>query len=119
MSESGMNITDSFTGGLALASASLKHHVEEEVLDVAVEALEYAKANAPWTDRTGDARSGLDTDVEWEGDEVVWSLYHVVDYGLFLETIANGKWSIIMPTLEQFAPKVGKGLKEKTEVDYA
>ena len=86
--------------------------IEEEVLRVAIEALDYAKAYAPWADRTGDARAGLDTHVEWDGDIIVWQLYHTVEYGLWLETIQNGAFAIIMPTLESFAPRVGARLSE-------
>lgn len=115
----GIRITDSLTKGLALASAAFPHHLEEEVLDTAAEALEYAKTNAPWSDRTGDARDGLDTEVEWEGNDIAWYLYHTVEYGPWLELIQNGRYAIIMPTLEMFAPKVGKNLSTRTEVDYA
>lgn len=114
----GITIRDTLSGGLALAAVSFRHHLEEEVLEVATAALEYAQANAPWTDRTGHARAGLDTSVQWEGEEIAWYLYHQVDYGLYLETILNGKFAIILPTLEQFAPQVGRGLREKTEINY-
>lgn len=115
---SGINIHDTLTPGVALASVAFTHHLEEEVLEVAIEALEFAKDQAPWNDRTGAAREGLDTSVQWEGAEIVWDLYHQVDYGIWLETVLNGKYSVIMPTLELFAPRVGRGLREKTEVDY-
>jgi hypothetical protein len=114
----GITIRDTLSSGLALAAVSFRHHLEEEVVDVAAEALEYAKHNAPWADRTGDARAGLDTSVQWEGEEIAWYMYHEVDYGIWLETILNGKFAIIMPTLELFANRVGRGLREKTEVDY-
>lgn len=119
MSEDESTYTDSMTGGIAAASVAFRGHVEEEVLHTAIEALAFAKEQAPWEDRTGDARAGLDTDVSWEGDEVVWSMFHSVPYGIWLETIQNGRFSVIMPTLELFAPEVGKGLQEKTEVDYS
>lgn len=118
MTESGISIRDTLTPGAAIASAAFLHHMEEEVLQVAVEALEFAKGQAPWTDRTGAAREGLDTSVQWEGAEIVWELYHQVEYGIWLETILNGKYSVIMPTLELFAPEVGRGLSEKTEIEY-
>jgi hypothetical protein len=115
----GIEIKNSFNAGLALAAIRIPEHLEHKVLEVAVEALEYAKANAPWNDRTGQARSGLDTSVEWEGETIVWDLYHQVDYGLPLETIQNGRFAIIMPTLEIYSARIGTGLQESTEVDYA
>lgn len=59
--------------------------------------------NAPWTDRTGNARSGLFTDVERAASDVV-TIYlshgHSVEYGRILELGHGGRYSIIMPTIE-------------------
>lgn len=112
MGLSGMILRNTMGAGTLRAEAALSHRVENEVLDTAIEALEYAKANAPWDDRTGDAREGLDVDVYWQGHEVVWDMFHTVDYGVYLETRWNGKYAIIMPTLEMFAPQIGRGLNE-------
>jgi len=67
---------------------------------------DYAKDNAPWTDRTGDAREGLTAEVSRDGEAVVLELYHTVEYGLWLEVIQSGEYAIIMPTLEAMAPEV-------------
>jgi hypothetical protein len=76
----------------------------EEVLDdLSKDVEEYAKANAPWQDRTGAARLGLTSDVYREEDTIVLQLYHIVDYGVWLETIQGGRFAIIMPTLEHFS----------------
>lgn len=112
MGLSGMLLRNSMGRGTVAAEAALSHRVENEVLDTAVDALEYAKANASWADRTGDAREGLDVDVSWQGKVIVWEMFHTVDYGLYLETRWNGKYAIIMPTLEMFAPQVGRSLSE-------
>lgn len=79
---------------------------EQEAEGFAPQIEEYAKLNAPWEDRTGDARAGLTAEVDTEGEEVVISLSHSVGYGLYLETIESGQFAIIMPTLEHFAPLV-------------
>lgn len=91
--------------GVALAGADAEIHAEaqELMLNVASDSLEYAKANAPWQDRTGDARRGLDVSVEDDGDNITMSLYHTVDYGLWLEVIQNGAFAIIMPTLQGYS----------------
>lgn len=115
MGFSGMILSSSMLAGIARASATLPSRVGDEVLDVAIEALDYAKDNAPWADRTGNAREGLDVDVYEEGDTIVWEMFHSVDYGLYLETRWNGRFAIIMPTLELFAPKIGRGLTERKE----
>lgn len=95
---------DTLTGLLAVESVvpqaqAIMEHEAPAILD-------YAKSNAPWQDITGAARQGLDVDVSVEGDEIVLSLYHTVDYGLWLEIIEGGKFATIMPTLEHFAPSV-------------
>jgi hypothetical protein len=109
---SGMRIVDGIGPRLLVLGGEVEHRLHEEVLNVAIEALDYAKENAPWADRTGDARVGLDTSVELEGHVIVWQMYHTVEYGQWLETIQNGKFAIILPTLEIYAPKVGRGLSE-------
>ena len=118
MGLSGIFVRDTFTPGVAAAEASFVKILEEDVLNTAIDALEYAKQNAPWEDRTGDARDGLDVEVEWQGHVVVWTMFHTVDYGLYLETRWSGRYAIIMPTLEQFAPRVGNGLSEFGDADY-
>lgn len=112
MGVSGIFVRNSMLQGIAIAEVEVPHHLEEEVLNVAIDALAYAQSNAPWEDQTGDARAELDVDVRREGNVIVWDMYHGVDYGLYLETRWNGKFAIIMPTLEMFAPHIGRGLNE-------
>lgn len=87
------------TGGLIEETKAVAESWADDIL-------QYAKDNAPWEDRTGDARQGLDIEVDVEGDLVVITLFHTVDYGLWLEVIESGKWATIMPTLEHFSHEV-------------
>lgn len=69
----------------------------------------WAKAHAPWKDRTGDAREGLHG---WAEDEdsshrSYAYLSHGVDYGVFLETMQGGTLAIILPTILHFQNLVG------------
>lgn len=66
--------------------------------------LSFAKANAPWADRTGLARERLTTYTSNDDGTIILELYHGVDYGLWLETIQSGRFATIMPTLESYAP---------------
>lgn len=68
-------------------------------------ALSYMKVNAKWTDRTGNARNGLGTEVGWI-PRVSHSirLFHRMWYGIFLEVRWAGKYAIILPTIQQFGP---------------
>lgn len=72
-----------------------------------------AKTNASWTDRTGAARQGLHGFVEDVSESVVLLvLAHGVDYGIFLELKHQGRYAIILPTLEESYPKVMEMLRE-------
>jgi hypothetical protein len=103
--ESDFIVEDGF-GALIMGTIDPSQQAEDVFLQYAIIILQYAKDNAPWADRTGDARNGLDVDVYQEGDQVVLELYHTVSYGEWLETIQDGAFATIMPTLERFAAEV-------------
>lgn len=65
-----------------------------------------AKVNAPWEDQTGNARNGLAARAGVEGRAHYVALYGQVPYQIFLEIRWSGRYAIIMPTLEQFEPRV-------------
>ncbi len=69
-----------------------------------------ARAGAPWTDRTGNARTGLFGTAERDMAErmVVIYLSHGVDidYGKWLELANAGRYAVIMPTLEAHLPEL-------------
>jgi hypothetical protein len=67
----------------------------------------YMKDNAPWTDRTGNARQGLHTEVNHVvGSMVQIILSHGVEYGIWLEIKSAGAYAIVNPSLDHFAPLV-------------
>lgn len=59
----------------------------------------YMKTNASWTDRTGNARSGLFTATKHEGDSHEMVLSHAVAYGIWLEVRFSGRYAIVRPAL--------------------
>jgi hypothetical protein len=69
-----------------------------------------ARTNAPWTDRTSNARTGLFGIAERDVARrlIVIYLSHGVDidYGKWLELAHGGKYAIIMPTIEAHLPDV-------------
>ena len=73
------------------------------------------KAEAPWTDRTGAARTGLFTDKFHAGTlskgvhKIVFG--HSVDYGIWLEVANSGRYQIIMPTVKSVGTDLMKGLE--------
>lgn len=66
----------------------------------------HMKNNAPWTDRTGNARNGLAARAYEAGDEVGIVLYHQVSYGIWLEIAHQGQYAIINPTIDVMGPRV-------------
>lgn len=76
------------------------------------EAMEaYAKANAPWQDRTGDAREYLHATVEETGPIGTIVLSHGVPYGIWLEIANGGRYSIVPQTIDLFGPRVMRSLQ--------
>jgi hypothetical protein len=67
----------------------------------------YAKVNAPWTDRTGNARAELAAEAQkLARNRFGIVLSHGVDYGIYLEKSNDENYAIIMPTIRVMAPKV-------------
>lgn len=66
-----------------------------------------ARQNAPWQDRTGDARDGLTVQTLKTPDGIVsMVLFHTVEYGKWLELIQNGRFAVIERTLSEEAPRI-------------
>ncbi len=67
----------------------------------------YARENAQWTDRTGNARNGLQAKhvaVPMVVHRLV--VFHTMPYGIFLEVRWSGKYAIIGPTIFNTAPEL-------------
>jgi len=97
---------DSLTPRAAAFSVVMEETLEDIVEEVAEEVQDYAQANAPWTDRTGEARDGLTAESFSDNDILTIVLYHTVEYGIWLEVRNSGEYAIIIPTLEQMGPVV-------------
>lgn len=71
---------------------------------VATEMQNQAKADAPWTDRTGNARTGIfgTSEADFAAHVVTIFLSHgaTIDYGIWLELANSGKYAVIMRTME-------------------
>ena len=69
-----------------------------------------AQHNATWTDRTGNARSGLFGTAERDAARKVVIIYlshgPAIDYGVFLELAHSGRFGVIMPTMEGHLPEL-------------
>jgi len=71
----------------------------------------WAKANAPWQDRTGDARERLHATVEETGPIGTIVLSHGVPYGIWLEIANGGRYAIIAPAIDMWAQVVFRDLQ--------
>lgn len=81
------------------------------------EAVGFAKINAPWTDRTGNARAGLHATTNFGPEQNFFAeliLAHSVYYGIYLEVRLSGKFAILMPTINyigaQMLERIGNSL---------
>lgn len=82
--------------------------------------VDYARENAPWIDRTGNARQSLGKDgplgrdvmPEFANDVVTIYLTSGMDYGKWLELANSGKYATILPTLELHYNEVTERLRE-------
>jgi hypothetical protein len=65
-----------------------------------------AKRNAPWTDRTSNARNSIRSDFGWKGKHAVISLSGNTNYFPYLELAMEKKYAILVPTIQRNAPEV-------------
>ncbi len=89
------------------------NEVDEALLEIftkrKAEVRNYAKANAPWKDRTANARKGLFSAVEHiPRQSISISIEHgaAIDYAIYLETRWAGRWAILLPTISYFHPRI-------------
>lgn len=97
---------DTLSRGLASFVFKTMDSMADKANEFADELVQYAKDNAPWEDRSGDARAGLDSAVTASNGELEIDLYHTVDYGIWLEVRWGGRYAIIIPTIERMGPKL-------------
>lgn len=72
----------------------------------------WAKENAPWTDRTGQARQRLTGQAYWENPNiVVAAIAHQVDYGIWLELAHQRKYAILEKALEEHRGEIEEAVK--------
>jgi hypothetical protein len=72
----------------------------------------YAKEYAPWTDRTANARQGLNAGAEEDNGKYTLYLSHGVEYGVWLETAHGGNYAIIQPTFDAHMSRIRNTVHE-------
>jgi uncharacterized membrane protein YgcG len=84
--------------------------------DIAIQAQAEMKQDAPWTDRTGNARRGLFA----QAVQINVSLIRIylshgpdIDYGKWLELRHGGRFAIVEPTWQQYISIVEREVKRR------
>lgn len=78
--------------------------------DTAAKKMEgWMRNDAPWTDRTGDARKRLTGEASEVSNGIQIALAHGVEYGIWLEMSNEQKYAIIEPTIRLRGPEVIQG----------
>lgn len=100
--------SDTLTPGLRMAPEKFHLRMAAVMEYEANEAQDYMRINAPWTDRTGNARQGLFGRAFRDAKRHVIVLYHTMPYGIWLEVKQSGQYAIIVPSL----PIVGRNVMQ-------
>lgn len=74
----------------------------------ATQAVNYARTNAPWTDRTTNARNGLFATAQRDAPVYRIIIGHSVPYGVWLEVRWAGRYQILRPTVDHEGPELMK-----------
>lgn len=74
---------------------------------------EWAKQNARWTDRTGNARQLLHGSAFWSDENTITiMLAHGVDYGIWLELAMNRNYAILEESIEAKQDEFFRAIKK-------
>lgn len=71
-----------------------------------------AKNNAPWTDRTSNARNSIQGQFSMLGNTARITISGNTDYFVFLELANEKRWAVLSPTLESYAADVIAGYQK-------
>lgn len=100
MARNGIKITsDTLTPGIESFGNKLDKGLQVVMKYHEPQAESFMRTNAPWTDRTTNARNGLTAKAISEGHRHVIVCFHTMPYGPWLEVRFEGKYRIIVPTI--------------------
>lgn len=98
---------------LVAASAALPVAIGRVMEYNANDGQNYMRENAPWTDRTGNARQGLFARYYKESKmRHVIVLYHSVPYGVYLELAMGRRYKIVEPAWRRTAEQTMSDLNK-------
>ena len=96
--------------GISKFNRDLDRNIDMIVDRNALYATGWLKTNAPWTDRTGAARSGLTAIPLNKGHIHEIFMSYSVYYGIWLEVANSGKYTILIPGLRVIGNKLMRDL---------
>jgi len=102
---------DTLTPRLSAAPVTLRNAVWIFTQYQAPKVQDYMRQNAPWTDRTGNARQGLFARPRRSEGLNAIVFYHTMPYGIWLEVANGGNFAIISPTLNHEGHRVMSELR--------
>jgi hypothetical protein len=107
MAKRGVFEFDTLTPGLKHLLPAIDAGVDLAFDAMIPRAESYMRANAPWTDRTANARNGLRA-VHTKEPMVVHRLtvFHSMPYGVWLEVRWSGRYAILGPTMFFIGPQL-------------
>ena len=104
-------ISDTLTPNIKRLPKAFPKALETYLKSQAPAVQDYARQNAKWNDRTGNARQGLFAQYKGGNGSHVITVYHTVSYGIWLEVRWAGKYAIIEPTVRHEGARIFKGLR--------
>jgi len=70
-----------------------------------------AKADAPWEDRTSNARNSIQGDWGWKGDHLIITVSGNMEYSVYLELAREKRFAVLYPTVQKHAPSIIKAYR--------
>lgn len=101
-----------WTPGMKRYESAVRKGVHSQLQYWAPVVEEEAKRDAPWTDRTANARQTLHGMVTETPDKTRLSLGHGVDYGLWLEIANGGRYGIVKKVLERHYGDIMQSIRD-------
>ena len=96
--------------GMDAAGEKARFAVESYGKAAAAKLERTAKSEAPWTDRTGNARQTLRGVTGWEGDTLRVGVTGNMEYSPYLEFRWNGRFAILWPTVNKLRAEILRGM---------
>jgi len=93
--------SDNLTKNLKILPSKLDRALAAAVEYAATRSEASMRQNAPWTDRTSNARNGLHTVPFHDGKNHGYHLAHGVPYGIWLEVRWDGRYGIIPQSVQE------------------